>query len=299
MHVLTRKSLSLIGLFITTVPTVLAQKPLAFGLQQSDLTLSKAAIGTENETANFKGPYSFSLQGSVAGQNISSPNVGVVGSIIADGKGRITSGEEDYVSLNGTFAQLPVTGSYSLNANGFGTLTLVSSKMTQTFSLFVPQVPGQVQNASLVETDDLAGVSGSLNKQVAQTALNGNYSFSLSGNGFSKGSVVINGTTITSSDPVAVAGTMVVSGESATGTASIFIGSAAGSGVSFVLQNVPFPAVVTAPDANGRFTFTAAFSQGGPQEHFAGYIVDATHFNLLSIDPPTDTLPLLNGTAVQ
>jgi hypothetical protein len=92
---------------------------------------------------------------------------------------------------------------------------------------------------------------------------------------------------------------MVISGESTTGTASIFIGNAIGSGVSFVLQATPFPAIVTPPDANGRFTLTAAFSQDGPQEHFVGYTLDATHFNMLSIDPPSDVLPLLSGTAVQ
>ena len=292
MQVLSRNGLVLAGLMIAAAPALVAQN-LPYGLKQSSpVALSNAKAKKPGPQAKaFKGQYAFALHGaSVGGQSVSREE-GIAGSITADGKGNIISGVEDFNSATGTFAQLPVAGSYTLDANGTGTLTLVSDQMTQTFSLYAPLTGTKIQNASLVQIDGTAGTGGTLVRQSPTDALVGNYSFNLSGETFETSGVP---------NAVSAAGTFNIIAGLVQGQATFFVGDAAHGGA--IVSSFAFPANMTPPDPNGRFTLSFSFIPGddsSPQVHFAGYVVDAKHFNLLPIDPPSDLLPLMTGSAVQ
>src|SRR5579864_6672159 len=83
--------------------------------------------GNPND-AKLNGTYSFSI------------SEGIVGSFQADGKGNITGGEEDLNLLDAMGnpvhpALVKITGTYTLGANGKGTLTLNSSAVNRTLSI--------------------------------------------------------------------------------------------------------------------------------------------------------------------
>src|SRR5579862_1671848 len=66
-------------------------------------------------TINVAQQYAFVLSGNAA--------LGMVGSVILDGNGNIVSGEADW-SQNGQYSGMTLTGTYSLDASGHGTLSL-------------------------------------------------------------------------------------------------------------------------------------------------------------------------------
>ncbi|WP_213807600.1 hypothetical protein [Granulicella sp. dw_53] len=287
MRAIPQKCLSLVGLILTSAPVLMAQS-LPFGLQNQP-AVSKDAVSTDSDLSNFTGQYSFAVQGALVGKDIISRKVGIVGSLVSDGKGHIISGVEDYNSEIGTFPALPITGTYTLNAAGVGTLTLKSSQMTQTFSFFAPQVPGRVQNATLTESDGLAGVTGSIDKQIAATSLDGGYNFSLTGQ-----TVETSGLP----NPVALGGNFVATTGNVLGSTTFFVGEAQMGG-AVVLPATPFQATITAPDSNGRLAFTVIFAPNGQPAHFVGYALDPTHINFLTLDRASEFLPLLTGQAVR
>ena len=74
--------------------------------------------------AALSGPYAFSFNG----YNNGSP-VFMAGSFIADGNGNITSGVLDSNSATGGPQQtVSLTGTYSIQANGVGTMTFVTTQ---------------------------------------------------------------------------------------------------------------------------------------------------------------------------
>jgi len=105
-----------------------------------------------------------------------------VGSFTANGNGNITAAIEDITDA-GSLPQLVVFtgGSYSIQANGKGTLTLTSAGGGLQLSIVLNSSRGGV----MVQTDLNATSSGSFTLQTpgmfTQTAIRGPYAFDISG----------------------------------------------------------------------------------------------------------------------
>jgi hypothetical protein len=280
---------------IVPAPVLLAQT-LPFGLKPTKAAVTPNPAATnENELANFVGNYTFAVQG----VDSSLHKLALLGSITADGKGHITAGEEDFNSSQGTLTQLGVgSGSYTLNSDGTGTLTLIAlNGVTESFSLSVPQIPGKVQNGALVADDSVFGASGTLNKQASPASLDGSYSFTFSGRDPENGTAAVAGTWTVANSTQAGSGTI-------QGSASIFVRSD-GTDTVFVPLSQFTGTLSTVVDSLGRFTFQANILQGqagttqGGSAQFVAYALDATHFNIISVDTPSDQTPLLTGSAIR
>ena len=239
----------------------------------------------------LSGNYVFSLH-SYTGNGTSQGGEGVSIGVLQfpepnDASATIT-GELDYNGALGSFQALPVTGSYAIDGNGFGSITLHTSAGTQHFDLFAqaPQLifQNRISQVSLVETDTprLAGSGMLVTSSSPKTDVHGTvlqltgladyrspFPIPLSLNG-SVGGIVSPAATID-----LVAGAYVVHAVPATVTT---IGDGA--------------------DALGRFAFTLTVPNQSAQQpsHYAGYGIDDAHVLLLSTDP-VDSTSLLSGTA--
>jgi len=108
------------------------------------------------------------------------------GSFIADGKGNITGGTEDVnlILASGGASELVFTGgSYSINGDGRGTLSLINSTGTLTFSItLTSSTSGYLVD---LPTDLLSAGNGSFVKQNTASfqvsGVSGNYAFDISG----------------------------------------------------------------------------------------------------------------------
>lgn len=130
--------------------------------------------------SSLKGNYILS----VSGIDTSSNNFYLVGTIIADGNGNITMGEEDMNGFtNGYVRFTTITGTYNVGADGRGTLNLtvpVNGRPTMFSYAFALKA---LNNASLIETDqnEINGV-GDLEQQASGvTSPVGNYAFGFAG----------------------------------------------------------------------------------------------------------------------
>jgi hypothetical protein len=135
--------------------------------------------------SNLQGQYAFSMAGSDASTGTAVPFTRI-GSFIADGKGDITGGTEDVnLTLGGGGAnELAFTGgSYSISGNGRGTLSLVDSTGTLTFSITLTSS----SSGYMVDlpSDQLSAANGSFVKQNTASfqlsGISGNYAFDLAG----------------------------------------------------------------------------------------------------------------------
>ena len=233
----------------------------------------------------FKGQYFFQTEGQLMNAT-QAPHVENIGSFVVDGNGNVVSGVEDFNSTRERFVSLPITGgSYTLDASGTGTLTLITSSLTQVFNLYVPagSISSGAKTARIIETDGaIVNSNGTITQQttVAFTSASdaGRYTFSLKAETYdSTGSL---SDLLTTGDlNLGIAGDV-------TGTYSATLG-----GVQQVATTA-FSATASSPSiATGRFTFLF----GGI--HYAGYIIDAKDFNLISLDLSTDDSPLFHGSA--
>lgn len=136
---------------------------------------------------DLEGQYAFSMTGTAIDQTsgLQVP-FARVGSFVADGKGNITSGTEDVnlVLAGGGASELSFTGgSYSINGNGKGTLSLIDSTGTLTFTITLTSST----NGYLIDlpTDGQTAGNGSFVKQNTNSfqlsGFSGNYAFDLSG----------------------------------------------------------------------------------------------------------------------
>jgi Fe-S cluster assembly iron-binding protein IscA len=98
---------------------------------QIDVSESASAIVSivANQNSKLQGQYAFEFTGFDASGVYES-----VGSFTADGNGNITSGEQDVNNVLGPKTSLAVTGKYHVSGENRGTLSLVSSSGSQTFS---------------------------------------------------------------------------------------------------------------------------------------------------------------------
>lgn len=137
--------------------------------------------------SSLSGQYAFSMSGSAFDQTtLLQEPFARVGSFIADGKGNITGGVEDFnlnfaSSGSGRFAF--TGGSYSINSDGRGTLSLIDSSGTLAFSITL----ATSSSGYIVATppDSSSTASGSFVKQntgsFTLSGVSGNYTFDFSG----------------------------------------------------------------------------------------------------------------------
>jgi hypothetical protein len=220
--------------------------------------------GTNN--ANLKGQYAFVLTGQVV-----SSNLPTVGSLTFDGNGNITAGEFDQPSLQtqaNNFSAIPVTGTYSVSADGRGSMTLsFSINGTPGFQMSYNFALTSNSHAVLVETDGLVSASGSLDLQSAgpnfsQSQITGGYSFALTGMDNPNFTALARGGILTADG----AGGHLTNGTLDTNDAG-------------ALASTAFTGTFTAPDSFGRGTFT--FSNGSL---FTYYIVTPGVLRLVETD---------------
>ena len=197
--------------------------------------------------AKLTGMYAFATEG------------GLIGTLQADGKGNIISGIEDKGAIS-----VSVTGTYSIDSNGRGAITLKTPTETQTFQVvmvssqhgFLLQLQPDVNFA-----DPFAGVIDLQDASAfSLTNLASSYAFAFGGVGIDQvGMFAINS-----------------SGAFTSGTEDVAIQG--------VLPNetLTLSGSLSAIDAHGRGTAVFATTQG--TVHFVFYVVDRTNLIFLSTD---------------
>lgn len=135
--------------------------------------------------ASLNGQYAFSMTGSeIASSGLTTSNLFTrVGTFTADGQGGISTGVEDINLATGASRFAFTGGSYSVNGDGTGALSLIDSSGTLTFSITLTSSTNGYIIA--MPTDGLSTASGSFVKQDPTTFLvsgiSGNYAFDFSG----------------------------------------------------------------------------------------------------------------------
>ncbi len=211
--------------------------------------------------ASLKGTYILSLTGIDA----NGFTFYAVGAVKADGNGNITGGEEDLNDVSsGYFSANSVTGTYSLGADGRGTLNLNSSIGSFSYAFAMRAL----NNAGLNEIDNaVINATGNLEQQAVTgvVAPSGNYAFGLNGTGF---------------------------GCSSFNSAGIFnLASSAVSGMSDVncggniTQSQTLSGSYTGIDGLGRGSGSVTASTGN--SNFVYYVVSASRYRFLCPDSST------------
>ena len=163
---------------ISGTPTVAGASNFTVQVQDSSLppVFATAPLGitinAEASAGSLSGPYAFSFNG----YNNGSP-VFMAGSFISLGNGNITSGVLDINSASGgPQQQLSVTGTYSIQANGLGTMTLLTSQGTLVFSVAISNkgITGTARNGNLIQRDPANPASYGSGVIVVQNSLNFN-----------------------------------------------------------------------------------------------------------------------------
>lgn len=237
-------------------------------VSQDDSTKSGSATATiVFSNATLSGQYAFFLSGvDTIG------NFFVAGSFYADGNGNLTNGVQDLNHFTGVFPNLPFTGSYLIESDGRGSATITSSQGTSNFRFVV------LSNdmAVLIEFDTFAIGVGSIEKQdstaFSNSALSGDFSFSLSGLGFSGGT----GST---------AGRFTLNG-----MGGISAGVEDTNDLGSIYTNTPFIGTYNV-GLNGRGTATLIEPSATLQ--FSFYVISANRILIVSLD----YLPAMIGQA--
>lgn len=218
--------------------------------------------------ASLKGSYAFSLTGN--------NNFGfftIAGSLQADGNGNITGGSEDINSASSVYANVPITGSYSITPDGRGLATLNSSVNP----INIAFVLLSNQRALIVRFDTFATASGTMDLQdttaFSTASLQGGFAFNLFGvDNFAS--------------PFGSAGNVV-----ADGSGNFSSGVQDFNDAGTINTSVPLSGSWTVGPANGRGTASLATSLGTLS--YAFYVVDANHLKLVE----TDSNATLGGEA--
>lgn len=135
--------------------------------------------------SNLQGQYAFSMTGSAFDQaTLSVTPFARTGSFIADGKGGISGGAEDVTTFGSGTAELDFTGgSYTVNSDGRGSLSLIDTTGTVTFSITL----ASSTNGYIVPfpPDFSSTASGTFVKQNTASftlaGITGSYAFDISG----------------------------------------------------------------------------------------------------------------------
>lgn len=132
-----------------------------------------AAATIAYSDASLNGSYPFSFSGKDPGGPVY-----VAGRFVADGKGNLTEGVSDVEHASGSSAQASFTGTYTVQADGRGTLTFDEDAQEIASYQFELTSPG---GGPLVRFENAASGSGEIYKQdlesSANASLNGSYAF--------------------------------------------------------------------------------------------------------------------------
>ena len=219
--------------------------------------------------ASLKGQYAFSMSGTeLCGVSPGVPTFFArAGSFTADGSGQIIGGVED-VNVCAGVSTLPFTSStYSISADGRGTLTLTNSTGTTSYSLTLTS-PTQ---GFVAQTDGNATASGSLQRQnpaaFSDPSIANGYVFDVFG-------------ASSSSNPESIIGRF-----DADGAGNISLGLYDSNEAGTASGQQLFP-------AGAFYQFDHTFGQSGrgvvniAGHNFAFYVVDATRLKLVGSDFP-------------
>lgn len=221
--------------------------------------------------SNLKGTYAFSMAGTDAGINFGA-FIARVGSFNADGNGNVT-GIEDVTDAGSLpqFVQF-TSGSYSIQANGKGTMSLNSVNGVLQLTI----VLNSSNSGVLIQTDLNATSSGSFTLQspnaFTQTAISGGYAFDVSG-------TISNPNDVNFGGPSSLVGQIITDGA---GNVQGGLFDANDAGAISSAQVIPAGGSYQMDATNG-----ANFGRGSIT--FAGisfifYLVDGTHLKLIESD---------------
>jgi hypothetical protein len=196
----------------------------------------------------------------------------VAGSLQADGNGHITAGMEDVNSRNGVFTNVPISGSFSVGADGRGVAILLSSISV----IDLDFVLISTQHGLVIRFDSNSAASGSIDRQDSSAfsagALQGAFAFTVSGVDAGGGNFQTAGNF------------------SADGVGSINSGIQDLNDNGVVALGQTVTGVYTV-GSNGRGV--AVLNTTAGTLTFAFYVVDSTHLKLIE----TDNAPALSGDA--
>ncbi|MCU1307003.1 MAG: hypothetical protein JWN45_1698, partial [Acidobacteriaceae bacterium] len=194
-------------------------------ITRADSVIANGQLDAQNNQ-QFGHGLSGNLTLHLAGKTASTiPVSAMLGGLILDGGGNVTSGTLDVNDSGSLSTKLSVTGTSTATSSdhGRGTLTLLSSFGSQTFAYYVLDSA----TAKLIETDGAHDLSGTLEfRTSAVTAGNfsGLYAFVFSGAN-SQGAVGQGGTFVTDANGVVTNGTFDLSSDSAFSLGFLFAGS--------------------------------------------------------------------------
>jgi len=270
-------TISTSGLYTAPATPPSGQKVTITAVAQSNASESgTATVTVAPSNATLNGLYAFSFKGY--------DSFGLLieaGSFKADGKGNITSGEEDINSGAGVFGPVTFTGTYTVGTDGRASLLLnppASSGLNpETYDLVLTSNA----HAKLVRYDDFATGIGSVELQDSSAfntaALKGNLVVSLDG-------IDTSGMIATT----AAIGLLSFDGASAVSTGTL---DANDNGSTTTGNPVNGTYSVDSPASNGRGLITVSGNVG--TFDFVFYVVGAGQIKLIS----TDTSPVWGGTA--
>jgi hypothetical protein len=247
----------------------------ATSVADSTQSASSSIFLQVGSVALLQGQYAFVLEGFAS--------FGMVGSVTLDGNGNIVNGEADG-SANGFYSTIPsITGTYTLDASGHGTLafSLNNTSCCGTFAQTHSITATSSSHLLISEADQFNGLTiggvGSMDLQTAgpsfsASQVSGGYSFTLTG--FSGGAVKAGGGTGLNGS---WGGIFTADGVS-TISNGVFDTNTVGGAPSY--STVPFGGAFTAPDANGRGTISTNLNGG---TDYAYYLVTPEVLRLTTV----------------
>jgi hypothetical protein len=216
--------------------------------------------------ASLKGQYAFSM----SGEDLNQAFIARVGSFIADGAGNITMGLEDVNSVAGVNQVSFTGGTYAIQPNGRGILTLSNAVSSLQLSITL------ISNTKgfMIQTDFNATSSGNFNLQspgaFSNPGISGKYIFDVSG-------VDAN----VPAFPISIVGQIQTDGSGNVQGGTMDVNDGAATGPSGAL------AVPKSPYAVDNNTNGTTFGRGTiilNGINFVFYIVDNTRFRMMEID---------------
>ena len=192
---------------------------------------------------------------------------GRIGTFTADGNGKITGGVEDVNVCSGTSTLVLTNSSYSIQADGRGTLSLTNITGTTNYSITL----STISQGSIVQTDSTVTAGGSFQKQdtaaFSITMIASGYVFDFSGVGFDSSNNLVQQSIIGRLD--ADGGGGILNGLFDSNTAGVLSGQLAFPNGAFYQLDAAFP-------QSGRGTANIA------GKNLTFYIVDSTRLKFLS-----------------
>ena len=221
--------------------------------------------------ASLKGTYVFSMTGTTADPNFGTSSFSRVGIFIADGGGNIqASGGLEDVHKFGSDNTFDITGgSYVVNSDGRGTLSLITSGGTVQYSIALASSSSgyMVDMSGGTTATDTETASGSFQLQSATTLGTGTYAFDFSG-------IAPDGT----GNPVSIIGDFIPNGTGGFSVGSFWDVNEAGTLITKgIISGGSY-----ATDLNNAGTGRGTANIGGLD--FVYYVIDNQHVVLMGID---------------